>query len=132
MDNYNYPMGADTPDAPWNQSDPDPVTQSIEYSCVMRRIDDVKTTDYVPGWTEKEWDGETYVAVHEDADFSDTDWLGEYKDQHCTPSQLIDILRETAKKLAVGKMPKKHANFWQSVIDECENWEIDDEEAEAT
>ena len=22
MDNYNYPMGSDTPDAPWNQSDP--------------------------------------------------------------------------------------------------------------
>ena len=22
-DNYNYPAGADTPDAPWNQSDPD-------------------------------------------------------------------------------------------------------------
>lgn len=23
MDNYNYPMGADTPDAPWNRVDPE-------------------------------------------------------------------------------------------------------------
>jgi len=23
MDNYNYPMGSDTPDAPWNQKDPE-------------------------------------------------------------------------------------------------------------
>lgn len=126
-----YPPGAeDDPRAPWNQSDPDPVSQDIEYSCTMRRTANVETTDYVPGTVEKEWDGEGYVAVRDGDDFSDTDWLGEYKEQYRTPLQLIELLRETAKELAEGNIPEKRASFWRSVIEECEGWELEDEDTE--
>ena len=126
-----YPPGAeDDPRAPWNQSDPDPVSQDIEYSCTMRRTANVETTDYVPGTVEKEWDGEGYVAVRDGDDFSDTDWLGEYKEQYRTPLQLIELLRETAKELAEGNIPEKRVGFWRSVIEECEGWELEDEDTE--
>ena len=126
-----YPAGAEhDPNAPWNQSDPEPVSQDIEYSCTMRRTANVETTDYVPGTVEKEWDGEGYVAVRDGDDFSDTDWLGEYKEQYRTPLQLIELLRETAKELAEGNIPEKRASFWRAVIEECEGWELEDEETE--
>ena len=38
MDNYNYPMGSDTPDAPWNQTDPKTskaITAKGDYKLVM-------------------------------------------------------------------------------------------------
>ena len=38
MDNYNYPMGSDTPDAPWNQTDPKTskaITARGDYKLVM-------------------------------------------------------------------------------------------------
>ena len=42
-----YPAGAEhDPNAPWNQSDPEPVSQDIEYSCTMRRTATVETTNY--------------------------------------------------------------------------------------
>lgn len=53
-----YPAGAEhDPNAPWNQSDPEPVSQDIEYSCTMRRTATVETTNYVPGTWEKDEDG---------------------------------------------------------------------------
>ena len=126
-----YPMGAENdPRAPWNQSDQDPVSMDVEFSCSMRRTANVDITDYVPGNIEKEWDGDGYISVRDDDDFSDTDWLGEYKGQHSTPHQLIKLLRETAKELAEGNIPKKRASFWCSVVKECEGWEIDDEFAD--
>lgn len=126
-----YPPGAENdPHAPWNQSDPTPVSHDIEYSCTMRRTANVETTDYVPGTIEQEWDGEGYVAVREDDDFSETDWLNEYKEQYRTPLQLIELLREISKELAEGKTPEKHSSFWRSIIEECEGWELEDEDTE--
>ncbi len=41
-----YPAGAEhDPNAPWNQSNPEPVSQDIEYSCTMRRTATVETTN---------------------------------------------------------------------------------------
>ena len=123
-----YPAGAEhDPNAPWNQSEPEPVSQDIEYSCTMRRTATVETTNYVPGTWEKDEDGFGY---RDGDDFSDTDWLSEYKEQYRTPLQLIELLRETAKELAEGNIPEKRASFWRSVIEECEGWELEDEETE--
>lgn len=126
-----YPTGAEyDPRDPWNQSDPEPVSQDIEYSCVMRRTANVETTDYRPGTIVKEWDGDGYVAVRDEDDFSDTDWLSDFKDTYRTPKELIDLLKETAKELADGKMPQKSKSFWKDVMADCEDWSIDDEETE--
>lgn len=123
-----YPAGAEhDPNAPWNQSDPEPVSQDIEYSCTMRRTATVETTNYVPGTWEKDEDSFGY---RDGDDFSDTDWLSDFKDTYRTPKELIDLLKETAKELADGKMPNKPKSFWKDVMADCENWSIDDEETE--
>ena len=124
----NYHPGAEhDPRAPWNETQPEPVLQDIEYSCTMRRATSVETTDSIPGHVHKEWDGEGFIAARDGDDFSCTDWLEEFKAQNRTPPQLIDLLKETARQLATGTMPKKPVNFWRFVVEECEGWEIDDQ-----
>ena len=123
-----YPAGAEhDSDAPWNQSDPEPISQDIEYSCIMRRPACVETTNYVPGIYEKDEDGFCY---RDGDDFSDTDWLSDFKDTYRTPKELIELLKETAKDIADGKIPNKSKSFWKDVMADCEDWSIDDEETE--
>ena len=41
MDNYNYPMGADTPDAPWNQEIPEMEKYDVEVNYTLTPQTDV-------------------------------------------------------------------------------------------
>lgn len=124
-----YPAGAEhDPNAPWNQSEPDAVAKDIEYSCTIKRTASVETTDYVPGTWEKDEDG---VGYRDGDDFSDTDWLSDFKQQYRTPSELIDLLKDTAERLANGERPvTPDVKFWKDVVADCEKWTIEDEYAE--
>ena len=44
--NYDYPAGADTSDAPYNQVDPPEKAFDIWYSTCMSRNADITTNDY--------------------------------------------------------------------------------------
>lgn len=46
MDNYNYPMGADTSDAPWNRSDKPSVEIEVTISVTLSRTAKVRVNDY--------------------------------------------------------------------------------------
>jgi hypothetical protein len=107
-----------------------PVTKKVEYACTMSRKADVETTDYVPGERVREYDGEGYVSFPDADDFSDTDWLSEYKDQHLTPAVLIDILGNVAAELAQGKVPQKATYIWKHIANECQDWKTEDESAD--
>lgn len=129
-----YPAGAEfDPRAPWNQSEPDPVSRDIDYSCTLHRTATVETTNYVPGTWEKDEDGFGY---REGDDFSDTDWLEEYKESHYTPAELIAMLKDVAAQLARGEMPackkalRNPAKYWQDIADECEGWTVEEEYTE--
>lgn len=126
---YYHPGTEHDPRAPWNQSDPDAVTKEVEYSCTMRRTADVETTDYVPGTWDKDEDGYGY---RDGDDFSDTDWLSDFKQKYRTPSELIDLLKDMASQLANGVMPTEKAKFWNDVVADCDKWTIEDEYAEET
>jgi hypothetical protein len=105
-----YPPGAENdPRAPWNQSDPQPVSQDIDYSCTMCRTANVETTDY---------------------DFSETDWLGEYKEQYRTPLQLIELLHDIATCHIDGRTPNISIREWKEIAADCKDWEIDEENTE--
>jgi len=126
-----YPAGAENdPRAPWNETDPEPVPCEVDYSCTLRRTATVETSNYIPGSVEKEWDGEGYVAVRVDDDFSQTDWLEEFKDTWRTPLELIEELRTVAEEFLKGNVPDKRTSYWQNLIADCKDWTIDDEEAE--
>lgn len=136
MDNYNYPWGADTANAPWNQSEPEEIEREVEYSCVLRRTAEVGTTNYVGGGTYAEWDGEGYITAVEEPDFDNTDWLEEYKNREYTPIDLIEKLKEIALTLAKDEMPQRpkesRKNYWKVLAQACEGWTQEDEYCEMT
>ena len=46
MNNYDYPMGADTPNAPWNKIDPEPRKVEVTVSITLSKTVEVEVTDY--------------------------------------------------------------------------------------
>lgn len=81
MDNYNYPWGADTPDAPWNQSDPEPKEVDVTVSITLSKQITIKVDDYKE-YTEQNEDG-IYTTV----DFSDCDLKEAVKKQIYLPHE---------------------------------------------
>lgn len=47
MNNYDYPMGADTKDAPWNQEDPKLRTIEVTVSITLSKTVRIKVDDYI-------------------------------------------------------------------------------------
>ena len=105
------------------------VTQPIEYSCTMHRTAKVSTVDYIPGEPVRERDDYGIITFSEPDDFSSTDWMGEYKNQHLTPIQLMAILERKARELADGNVPAQVSRYWRNIADECQGWMLDDEDA---
>lgn len=141
-DNYNYPAGADTPDAPWNQVDVPEKDFDVTCSQSLSRTAVVTTNNYIPGGSgvDYEPDGEGgYCACgwQDDDDTSGTDWSKEYSYDHYTPLQLIQMLREyvandldrvdiiaeeTNQSKAFLERKLKH------LIEECDCWNDDETE----
>jgi hypothetical protein len=134
MSASNYPPGVSdsTPDAPWNQSDPDDMDFDVTCSQTLSKTVTVTTNNYIPGAEgvdyESDDEGGCYaVHYHDDPDTSDTNWAEEYHDnQYHTPAQLLELfkqcLEENMKNGLVFKTPK----FSEDLIKECEGW-IEDE-----
>ena len=136
MDNYNYPLGADNANAPWNQSDPEEEVREVEFSCILKRVAEVGTTDYIAGSTYPEWDDGRYIAVTEEPNFDNTNWLEEWKNQEYTPIDLIEKLKEISETLAKDEMPQRpegsRKNYWKVLAQACQGWAQEDEYCETT
>ena len=107
MDNYNYPMGADTKDAPWNQvNNPErkiEVTVSITLSKTVKvRVSDYEVTDF--GIDE---DGMHY----EDIDYSNCDLKSAAEEQIVLPQEAYRFITSSGNK---------------SVKEELKGWNMDD------
>lgn len=81
MNNYSYPIGSDTPDAPWNQIDPEPQEVEVTISMTISKTVKVKVTDYT---CEEDWDEEGYHGIS--YDFSDCNLEQAVKDQIILPT----------------------------------------------
>lgn len=46
MDTYNYPIGADNPDAPWNQRELEPKEVEVTVSITLSKTVKIKVSDY--------------------------------------------------------------------------------------
>ena len=141
-DNYNYPAGADTPDAPWNQVDVPEKDFEITCCQVLSRTVTVTTNNYIPGGSgvDYESDGEGgYIAEgwQDDDDTSDTNWSKEYEENgYHTPLQLIQMLKEYLQKDLEKweeedkKTPHKYPEFQvgrlKHLIEECDGFEEDE------
>lgn len=94
MDNYNYPVGADTPDAPWNQSDPPEREIEVLVSITLSKTVKVKVSDYSIVDSGKDEDGEYF----EDIDYSDCDLKSAVEEQVVLPHKAWDYIAPKSKK----------------------------------
>lgn len=124
-DDFNYPPGADGPDAPWNEKEVEEREFEVTISQTLSKNTTVYTNDYCGGGyypeVEKDIDGYHTITCMEPIDTSDTDWVEVYSKEHYTPLELI----KEFKKMLESNEPileskRKH------LIEECMDWVEDD------
>lgn len=91
MDNYNYPIGSDTPEAPWNQVDNPEREIEVTVSVTLSKTVKIKVSDYQITDSGKDEDGEHF----EDIDYSNCDLKRAVKEQVILPQDAWKNLRCT-------------------------------------
>ena len=107
MDNYNYPMGADTKDAPWNQVDNPEREIEVTVSVTLSKTVKIMVSDYEITDSGKDEDGEYF----EDIDYSNCDLKGAVEEQITLP--------QDAYKYVKGEFNNDQRN-------DLEGWDVDD------
>lgn len=106
-DNYNYPLGADNPDAPWNQKENPEREIEVTVSVTLSKTIKVKVSDYEITDSGKDEDGEYF----EDIDYSNCDLKGAVEEQIVLPQNAY---------IYVKSNPKVHENLSNWCVDDLE------------
>lgn len=115
MDNYHYPMGADTPDAPWNQVDPPDVDFNVEANVTLSRTA-VVTTNCVYN------DDGTYRICE------DVGERGAYGQNYANiPEMLAELVKYIDGELQ-GDISQERRWELQRLRDSATDWQIIDED----
>ena len=114
-DNYNYPMGADTPDAPWNEVEPPELDFNVEAIVSLSRSA-VVTTNVV-------YNDEDTLRICEDYGA-----IGAYKDNYATIPQLLDELVKYIDGELLGDITTDRKYELQRLKGSATGWQVDDEE----
>ena len=124
-DNYNYPAGADTPDAPWNQSEPDDKDFLVDVEYILQKKNvKVTTKDYRPEVVIND------EQIVEPLDTSDTNWENAYEESgHLTIQELLNELKEYVKADMQTCSPNTcKGAYLKRVLEDCDGWELYDKE----
>ena len=108
-DNYNYPLGADNPDAPWNQEENPKREIEVTVSVTLSKTIKVKVSDYDIINSGKDEDGEYF----EDIDYSNCDLKGAVEKQIVLPQKAWDYIA-----------PKTNEDV--KAIFDLKGWNVDD------
>ena len=106
MNNYDYPMGADTKDAPWNQEDNPEKEVEVTVSITLSKTVKIKVSDYTVLDSDKDENGEYF----ENIDYSDCDLRSEVERQIILPQNAYKLIKTKARE-------------------DLEGWDVDDFEA---
>ena len=93
MDNYNYPIGADTKDAPWNQADNPERETEVTVSVTLSKTVQIKVSDYEITDSGKDEDGEYF----EDIDYSNCNLKDAVKEQIVLPQSAHMYVKGNSK-----------------------------------
>lgn len=93
MDNYNYPMGADTKDAPWNQVDNPEREIEVTVSVTLSKTVKIKVSDYEITDSGKDEDGEYF----ENIDYSNCNLKGAVEEQIVLPQDACIYIKGSSK-----------------------------------
>lgn len=83
MNNYNYPAGADTRDAPWNEEDNPTKDIIVTVSITLSKTLPIKVSDYKIVDSGIDEDGNSF----QDIDYSDCDLKGAVEEQVILPQK---------------------------------------------
>ena len=140
-DNYNYPAGADTPDAPWNQEDVPEKEFEVTCSISLSKTVSAYTNDYIPGASgvdyEPDDEGGLYASGwHDPDDTSDTNWSDVFADNHKTIPELLEEFKKFIQRdldnIDKAAEEQKHDKAFlkrklEFLLEECDNWTVDEE-----
>lgn len=117
-DNYNYPLGADTPDAPWNEPVIPERDFDIDVEFVMSKAVTVTTNDYAPEYDDE--DGREYANIE------NTDWEKAYDNSgHLTIAEMLQELESYVKDDMTKTAPNSgKGRYLQRVLESCQGWEV--------
>lgn len=117
--NYDYPLGADTPLAPWNQVENSEIERDCNVTETITRKVILSTTDYI---AEDDWNDEFGKCIS--ADTSETDWRDEYINQEYTALELISKLKSYVEEDIKNTAPNTgKGRELQRLLSACNGWE---------
>ena len=122
----NYPPGADNTDAPWNEREQEEREFSLTVSQTLSKNVTVSTNDYDLTIIDEPNNG-----IHEEnINTTDTSWSDVYaENDYRTPSQLIALFKRYLQYLLDDKTVVPTApSFLKHLIEDCDNWVVDEEE----
>lgn len=94
MDNYNYPMGSDTPNAPYNQADLPEKEIEVLVSVTLSKTVKVRVSDYKIADCGKDEECDYFESV----DYSECDLQGAVKDQIVLPQEAHIYIKSNTKE----------------------------------
>ena len=117
--NSDYPIGTDTPLAPWNQFSVPGIERDCEVIETISRRTTLSTTDYS---IEDDWNDEFGKCMATDT--SETDWNEEYSSQEYTALELIARLKSYVEEDIKNSQPNTDkVRKLRRLLDACNGWE---------
>ena len=127
-----YPIGEEyNPNAPYNQSNIEPIQLKVIISQSLSRPTTIEVTDYITNeWEDIEIDedGKFHKIEGIEYDFSDSDLKRAYERQEYTIPELLDYLKDylIADINKCNEESKKRK--LQHILKCCKDWEVDETE----
>lgn len=128
-DNYHYPPGADTPDAPWNQVENPEEEFNVTIVETLSKNVTIFTSNYN---LEVDCDED---GCYRNCDTSDTPWKDEYKTQGCTAIETIIAVKTYLEEVRLQQLTdlsncrslteseRKELRVVKDLIKQCSDWE---------
>ena len=124
MDNYNYPAGADTCDAPWNEREYPALGFDVEVSVQLVKTVELHTDDY---FTDTDLNGDDLEDFH--TVNAGHDWEADYEDECYTiPEMLEELQHMIEKELATATGTRR--NRLRRMLADCQGWKQEEFHAE--
>ena len=115
MDNYNYPMGSDTKDAPWNQKELPEKEIEVTVSITLSKTVKIKVSDYTIYSNEDE-NGKCFDEI----DYSDCNLKEAVEKQVYLPQEAGQLISD----FAVNPVKAKNT----AIVEDLSNWNVDEME----
>lgn len=112
MDNYNYPCGSDTQDAPWNEKEIPEVEMECEVVITLSRNAVVTTNLY----TEDKYGNRDFIGTYTDVEDS-------FRCQYYSiPFLLEELIKYINGELVGGNISNSRKVELEEILESCKGW----------